>query len=351
MSKDKLTLIITGAGGWLGKSLVDEIRKEDVLNKFQKVILCTHSPKDLKPKYISENFKFKKTNKFEWIFGDLKSEFFYKNLNKKLSSNEKISVIYAASLIHAKFSSDFFRTNLDSLKIFTENLQKYQLSKFLYISSNSPFGFNNNKERFNESSIYNPIGNYGKSKKKAELFLLSKFNKNTLKIIRAPWFHGNFMPERQKLFLKKSASGSFPIIFPGTNKRSIVNTKDLAIASINLITRNSKKVIYWVCEEKPISMKEFIYLIQDAARNLEIKKGGRKKYNLFFLPPLTSTIFCFIDRLLQKIGIYSKIIHVIGELGMNIEANSELYRNEFKDHQFINIYESIHKEIEEAFLN
>ena len=87
MSKDKLTLIITGAGGWLGKSLVDEIRKENVLNKFQKVILCTHSPKDLKPKYISENFKFKKTNKFTWIFWDLKSEFFYKNLIKKLSSN------------------------------------------------------------------------------------------------------------------------------------------------------------------------------------------------------------------------------------------------------------------------
>ena len=41
----------------------------------------------------------------------------------------------------------------------------------------------------------------------------------------------------------------------------------------------------------------------------------------------------------------------MGELGMNIEASSKLYRNEFKDHQFTNIYESIDREIEEAFLN
>ena len=36
---------------------------------------------------------------------------------------------------------------------------------------------------------------------------------------------------------------------------------------------------------------------------------------------------------------------------MNIEASSNLHRNEFKDHHFNNIYESIDREIEEAFHN
>ena len=155
------------------------------------------------------------------------------------------------------------------------------------------------------------------------------------------------MPIRQKLFLKKAALGTFPIIFPGTNKRSIINTKDLAKASINLITKPSMQTIYWICEEKSITMKRFVEIIQKSASNNKFVK--KRKYKFLFMPPLTSSICSIIDILLQKIGIYSKIIHVIGELGMNIEANSRVYREEFSDHIFTVIEQSIDLEIKEAF--
>ena len=159
------------------------------------------------------------------------------------------------------------------------------------------------------------------------------------------------MPKRQKLFLKKAAFGKFPIILPGKNKRSLINTRDLAIASINLITRPSKKIIYWVCEEKSISMNKYIMIIQKSAINHNyIKKRVYKFRSKFFLPPLTSSICCLLDRLLQKFGIYSQIIHVLGELGMNIEADSQVYRIEFSDHIFTPIQESIDLEIKEAFV-
>ena len=162
----------------------------------------------------------------------------------------------------------------------------------MYISSNSPFGFNKSGMSFNENSRYNAKGNYGKSKKLAEILLLSSFKKDILNIVRAPWFHGSNMPMRQKLFLRKAALGRFPIIFPGENRRSLINTRDLAIASINLITNSSKKTIYWVCEEEPIYMNDYIEIIQNSAIKNQIIKRKVFKFRSKFLPPLTSTI-CF----------------------------------------------------------
>ena len=117
-----------------------------------------------------------------------------------IKKEENQKVIYAASIIHAKSANDFFKFNYSSLKKFINEIRKYNLLKFLYISSNSPFGFNKSGLPFNENSRYNALGNYGKSKKLAEILVLSSFKKDILNIVRAPWFHGSNMPMRQKLF-------------------------------------------------------------------------------------------------------------------------------------------------------
>tara|TARA_B100000941_G_scaffold255225_1_gene203808 strand:- start:2370 stop:2663 length:294 start_codon:yes stop_codon:yes gene_type:complete len=93
-------------------------------------------------------------------------------------------------------------------------------------------------------------------------------------------------------------------------------------------------------------MYDLISLIQKTAKDLEIEKVTNK--NILFLPPLTSNIFIVFDRLVQKLGLYSKIIHVMSELGMNIEMDSSRYRNEFPDHKFISINKSINHELKEA---
>ena len=350
MKKNKSTLIITGAGGWLGSSLLELSNEKCFKDNFKRIILCTLKKEDV----ISKN-KFIKINqnnpiKFNWIYGNLLYDEFYRNLAQFINKEENLKVMYAASIIHAKSSNDFFKFNYFSLEKFIREIRKYNLLKFLYISSNSPFGFSKSGLPFNENSKYKAYGNYGKSKKLAEILLLSSFKKDTLNIVRAPWFHGSNMPKRQKLFLRKAALGRFPIIFPGENKRSLINTKDLALASMNLITSSSKKIIYWVCEEKAISMNDYIKIIQSSAiKNQFLKKKVFKFRSKFFLPPLTSTICFLLDRFLQKLGIYSQIIHVVGELGMNIEADSRTYRKEFSEHIFTSVQESIDIEVKEAF--
>ena len=56
-----------------------------------------------------------------------------------------------------------------------------------------------------------------------------------------------------------------------------------------------------------------------------------------------------LDIFLQKLGFYSKIIHVVSELGMNIEMDSSRYRKEFPNHKFSTIKETIKNELRETF--
>ena len=68
----------------------------------------------------------------------------------------------------------------------------------------------------------------------AEKFLLDQNQIDKITIVRAPWFHGINMPERQKRFIKSASKGRFPLIGLGNNLRSIVEVSDLAKALINL---------------------------------------------------------------------------------------------------------------------
>ena len=66
------------------------------------------------------------------------------------------------------------------------------------------------------------------------------------------------------------------------------------------------------------------------------------------LPKGTSSLFCLFDLFLQKLGFYNKYVHILGELGQNIECSSEKYRQEFKDHIWNDIVDSIDEELKEA---
>ena len=344
----KSILLITGAGGWLGSTLIEMLSKNGISNTYDLIIISSLSSfdyKDIDLGLIKKNFS-EKNLILKNIEGDLADNKFYKKLAHLINDNDKLSIVYTSSIIHAKSAKEFRKINFESLKIFVNFIKSFKLDKFIYISSNSPFGFNKGNEKFNESTRYHPIGNYGKTKMLAEQFLLKNISKNYLKILRPPWFHGPNMPERQKLFFKKVSHGSFPIIYPGNNKRSIISTIDLSIAIINFLKKNTQHNIYCLSEPNTISMLEFIKIIQRSAKELNIIK---KTKPVFFLPPLTSTFLCMLDIFLQKLGFYSKIIHVVSELGMNIEMDSSRYRKEFPNHKFSTIKETIKNELRETF--
>ncbi len=343
------TLIITGSGGWLGKNLIEILYLKLQEFRFEKVIICSKEKDDFYVSKIKSNLNPFKIE-LSFIFEDICSKRFYEKLNSILTKeNDELYIIYASSVIHAKNKKEFMDINLRALVKFIKFIEVYSLNKFVYISSNSPHGFSKSHS-FDEHSKYNPIGNYGVSKMKAEIYLLKNVNPHRLNIIKTPWFHGLNMPDRQKLFIKNVSKNLFPFIIPGKNKRSLINAKDLAIASFNLLLNKTKYSSYWVCEKQSISMRQYIKLIKNSALKNGFVSRNYLKINSFLLfPPLTSSIVCFFDQLIQFFGGYSSILHVMGELGMNIEASPERYRNEFKNHKFFSITESIDEEVKEAF--
>ena len=81
-------------------------------------------------------------------------------------------MIVTLGVIHPKEYSQFRSINYEAIKNIYKICLNFNLIKFTYISSNSPFGFNNKKIPFNERSKYNAFGGYGESKMMAEKFLL-----------------------------------------------------------------------------------------------------------------------------------------------------------------------------------
>lgn len=341
-----MNIIITGSNGWLGSSILKNINFLLKGENYTRIILLGQKDgffetddffgKD-QQKLKEKCFKlFINIQNFEEI---LKIDDF---LNRKLP----IKVIHTAGIIHPNKIKDFIRINFQGTKNIYRYCESRKLEKFVYVSSNSPFGFNLNNVAFNEDSKYKPVGLYGYSKMMAEKFLLNQQNQEVIKIIRAPWFHGVGMPNRQKKFLKNVVKGFFPIVHTGANKRSIINVNDLSLACINIL--NSKKLssnIYWVCDEPTITMNQYLNKIKNAATRLSLKPVN----NLIQikLPPGTSFLFSRLDIFLQRFGIYSMYIHILGELGMDIFANSKKYRDEFPEHIFKTLDESLEDEVRE----
>ena len=341
-------LLITGSNGWLGKAIISNlINNSEYFSKID--LLIIHSLDQIN--FLTENdILFLKKNKINYvkISGSISNGTLIKSIKKisLLGEIQEIKVIHTASVIHPKKVSDFHKVNyLGTIDLYNY-LKNLNLSKFTYISSNSPFGFNKRRNPFDQNSSYNPIGGYGESKKCAEEFLLGLKEKKSIIILRAPWFHGKEMPDRQAKFLIKASKGKFPIIGKGENRRSLVNTTDLAKAALNVTLNKCKKNIYWISDPQSYPMKKIIFIIQKShAKNKKIKA----KFNAIYLPKGTSTFFCFLDLILQKIGIYNMYLHVLGELGQNIECSSKEYWNEFNNHKSKNFEESIDLEMREAY--
>jgi nucleoside-diphosphate-sugar epimerase len=330
-------LVIIGANGWLGKA-VCSYAFSHFPKYFSSVILCDRLF-DTSLHYIDSA---------KYLECDICDQQWGQHIRDLIPSGAEVSVVYTASVIHAKNARHFYQVNVSGLDNVLKGLKGITLERFTYVSSNSVLGINNSSPAFDEYSSYSPLGNYGRSKMLAELLLFRNLPIEQIKIIRAPWFHGLNMPERQKMFIRQAASRTFPIIWPGNNRRSIINVDDLSIAALNLTFKPSRYSVYWI-SEPVITLKDMIYCISGAAMDSGLVSKQTSRKRLFYLPPLTSLFFLAIDLIIQRFGLYSKVIHVLGELGMNIHGSSLRYTIEFPEHKFTSLEKSIYTELSEAF--
>ena len=188
-------------------------------------------------------------------------------------------LIHTAGVIHPNKVSDFYDINFEGTKRVIKNAIEKGINKIVVISSNSPIGSNKSKDiPFNEASEYSPYMNYGKSKMLMELYLKDLMLKgHNISIIRPPWFHGENMPDRQKKFYSMIIKGHFPIFGKGNYIRSVANVNNIVQGIILCsIKEISKGKIYWIADEKNLTMKQIIRTIENVIRiefNINCKKN------------------------------------------------------------------------------
>ncbi len=313
-------ILITGASGWLGLNLINAFLNgidlyPETQNLDNEVEITVFVPKNEERK-LKENFG----NKINYYFGDITNKL---DCERFLNQFDKFDLFHLAGIIHPSKINKLFEINFQGTKNILSNCNSNNCNKFIYISSNSPFGVNHNRAKpFDESSSYRPYLNYGKSKQKAEEAVKKFCARSNVKyfIIRPTWFYGPFHPERQNLFFKMIISGKVPIVGNGSNLRSMTNTENLSYALI-LIWKNTKiqNEIFWIADENPY---EYIYIINTVREILSKNFNKKITYKSLNLPNISSKIAYFVDYVLQKLNLYNSKIHVLSELNKDIFCSS-----------------------------
>jgi len=294
-----MKVLVTGAPGWLGNSLVKGLLKKNI------DVRCLV----LEGLDLTELEKLK----VDIVKGDITNKSTLPKATKDIDV-----VIHCAGIIHPKKIKQLYDINYLGTKNLIDSAIYSGVKRFVYVSSNSPLGTNKSRTiLFKEDDPYRPYKHYGKSKMLAEQYVnkMVKQDKIDTVILRPCWFYGPNQPLRQTTFFKMIKKGN-PLVFgDGKNLRSMTYIDNSVQALILAATKTcASGQTYWIADKKPYSTIEIYETIADLL-NVELKPR--------YIPKFVSTMFELLDNLLQALGLYVKEVHVAGEMDKDIACNIE----------------------------
>lgn len=327
--------IVTGAGGWLGRALASELA--DAAEPVRLAIFSADESAEVQA--LAPNA--------ETVLGDLTKAAVFDAL---LRDGSGADLIHVASVIHPEDPADFERVNVGLARSLVEAATESGIRRFVYVSSNSPFGFNPSPEdRFRGDDAYSPWLGYGRSKMKAELLVKGLAGSGVeFVIVRPPWFYGPFQPERQTEFFRTVRKGLFPLVGNGSNLRSMVAVDSLArgIRQAQLAEAAAGRA-YWLSDAEPYEFRHVVETVQQA---LELE-GLSSSHRALRLPHAASSVARAVDRALQERGRYSQAVHVMGELDMNIACSPADAQRDFGFEPATDLLEGMRRSIAWALAN
>jgi dihydroflavonol-4-reductase len=233
-------VLVTGATGFIGSHLVDELLK-----------------KDYKIKCLV-----RKTSNLRWLEGK-PVEYIYAGLfdNDVISTALKdVDYVYhVAGVTFAKKKEEYFRGNAEATKNIIDICYqvKPDLKRFLFVSSQTTVGPSSDKEHpVDENTPYHPITTYGRSKMEAEKAVLAYFDKMKCTVVRAPAVYG---PRDAAILEYFKAMNMHLQALIGFQEKlvSLIHGIDLVIGIISAAESDvAVSQIYFVSSEKFYSWKE-----------------------------------------------------------------------------------------------
>jgi nucleoside-diphosphate-sugar epimerase len=312
-------IIVTGALGWLGLSLVQALVKgladHESLKK-PRADLCIRCL--ILPGQDAALLK-KISDRIEVIVGDIRNPADC----ARLCQDFKGAVLFhTAGIIHPRKVAEFYKVNVDGTTHLLDAAIAAGVKRAIVVSSNSPCGCNPHPDHlFDEYSPYHPYMNYGRSKMRMELAALERQRQGKIEtvIIRPPWFYGPNQPRRQTLFFQMVRDGKAPIVGTGENLRSMSYIDNLCQGLLlAALTEKANGQTYWIADSRPYSMNEVINTIE---RLMEKEFGQKCTHKRMRLPGFASEIAKVADASLQALGIYHQKIHVLSEMNKTIACS------------------------------
>jgi nucleoside-diphosphate-sugar epimerase len=309
--------LITGAPGWLGTRLVRVLLEglPDVPALSQpdhaRSIRCLLAPGSNKS-VLGEL-----PARVEITQGDLRDP---NAVSSFLRNAAGATLFHCAGVVHPRGRTrEFFSVNVNGTRNLLEAAENARVRRAVVVSSNSPFGFNINRDdRFDERSPYNPYMTYGRSKMLMEELVDTCHTHGNMEtvIARPTWFYGPGQPLRQTTFFRMIRRGSAPLVGSGDNRRSMAFVDNVCQALL-LCERTpaANGQSYWIADRGPYTMNEIVDTVE---RLMENEFGLTVAHKRMRLPSLASDVARLCDKLIQSLGLYHQEIHVLSEMNKTI---------------------------------
>jgi nucleoside-diphosphate-sugar epimerase len=230
---------VTGATGFIGSHLVDELLKKN------------HEVKCIVRK--TSNLKWLLSKPVELVYGGL---FENKILEKAL---EDVDYVYhIAGVTFAKKKADFHRGNVEATKNLLEISHKVNpgLKKFVHTSSQAAAGPSFDGKPIDETREFHPLTAYGRSKMEAEKLVRTYFDKMNVTVVRPPAVYG---PRDYAIFeyFKSMNRGLQPLIGFENKQVSLIHVLDLVDGMILAgESEKAKSNVYFISSEKFYNWRE-----------------------------------------------------------------------------------------------
>jgi len=312
--------LITGAPGWLGTRLVRVLLEglPDVPTLSEpdqtRGIRCLVAP-DLDKSALREL-----SARVEITEGDLRDP---KTVSALVEDAQGATLFHCAGVVHPRGGTkEFFGVNVDGTRNLLEAAENAGVRRAVVVSSNSPFGFNANRDDcFDEHSPYNPYMNYGRSKMLMEQVVHTYQARGKMEtvIVRPTWFYGPDQPPRQTRFFRMIRRGKAPIVGSGENRRSLAYVDSVCQALLlceRIPAANGQA--YWIADRRPYTMNEIVDTVE---RLMETEFGLTVAHKRMRVPSLTSDVARLADKLIQSLGLYHQEIHVLSEMNGTIACS------------------------------
>lgn len=309
------TVVVTGAGGWLGQNLV-----RSLAGQRDRVRCLVPDPSEAPLLEVIGP-------SVEPVVGDVRDP---AAMDRLFDGVGAATVFHAAGVIHPeKTTRAFFDVNIGGTQMVLDAARRSGAGRFVHVSSNSPFGANARPtDRFTEDSPPNPYLGYGRSKLQAEELVRQAHERGHLEtvILRPPWFYGPHQPARQDQFFSAIRKGRFPMVGDGSQQRSMVFTGNLVQGCVRAeVADAAPGRAYWIADAEPYELSAIFAGVRDALRAEGLQVTDRSSLRI---PFLVSGLAARADALLQGAGRYVQPLHVLGELRDTIACDISRARAE-----------------------